>query len=605
MKKLLILTTICFLIYSESQAQEDPVALANVYLEQADQIYKQQKEAIEIAKELYIQAADLDPTNLRANWMAGSLYMETINKDQALTYLLRIQEQKPNYRFDLLYHIGRAYHYGLDFDNALSYYERYKKKVLGDRSYRGMDRVMPQVVSRRILECNNGKEIINKPSQYSIIPIGEEINSVWPDYAPVLNKNGDVMIFTSRRQEDNTSPNVDKDNFYFEDVFISRKVGGKWSPAKNIGPPINTEYHDANIALSADGSRLYLYKDTGAGDIYYSDFDGQNWSEPEFLTSKINSTIYSENSLTETSSPDIVFYTSSRPGNEGGIDIYYCTKDDKGKDWYKSKSLGAVINTPGDEDSPFLAYDGKTLYFSSTGHKGYGGYDIFKSVYDSLTEEWSIPENLGYPVNTPDDEIYFNVSPDQRTGYYASVREGGLGFTDIFMVKYHGDNLDQAKLIAANYGNSNSNSTTVNSGSTNASTPKGSSSINNNEPEYEEYEIKLMDKTHRIFFNSDQSAIEDTHKNELDSIVQMIYKYSFLSIDIAGYASKDGNPRYNLELSNKRALIVLNYLVDQGVDESRIVARGFGSITDEEGEAEEHRRADVRIVSKLRQLKKE
>nr|WP_246202714.1 OmpA family protein [Fulvivirga lutimaris] len=109
-----------------------------------------------------------------------------------------------------------------------------------------------------------------------------------------------------------------------------------------------------------------------------------------------------------------------------------------------------------------------------------------------------------------------------------------------------------------------------------------------------------MDETHRIFFNNDQSAIGDKHRAELDSIVQMIYKYSFLTIDIAGYASKDGNPRYNLELSNKRALIVLNYLVDQGVDESRIVARGFGSITDEEGDAEEHRRADVRIVSKLK-----
>ncbi|MEQ8242755.1 OmpA family protein [Fulvivirga sp.] len=596
MKKLLLSFAImmgCHLALS----QDDPVALANVYLEQADQIYKQQKEAIEIAKELYIQAADLDPTNLRANWMAGSLYLETINKDQALPYLLRILEQKPNYRFDLLYHIGRAYHYGLDFDNALSYYERYKKKVLGDRSYRGTDRVMPQVVSRRILECNNGKDIINKPSQYSIVPIGEEINSVWPDYAPVLNYNGDVMIFTSRRQEDNTSPDVDKDNFYFEDVFISRKVGGKWSPAKNIGPPINTEYHDANIALSPDGNRLYLYKDTGAGDIYFSDFDGQSWSEPEFLTNKINSTIYSENSIAETSSPDMVFYTSSRPGSEGGIDIYYCIKDDKGKDWYKSKSLGPVINTPGDEDSPFLAYDGKTLYFSSTGHKGYGGYDIFKSVYDSLSGEWSIPENLGYPVNTPDDEISFNISPDQRTGYYASVREGGLGFSDIFMVKYHGDNLDQKALIAANY--SKSGSPESNSGT---ATKSGAEKValNDNEPEYDEHEIKLMDETHRIFFNNDQSAIGDKHKAELDSIVQMIYKYSFLNIDIAGYASKDGNPRYNLELSNKRALIVLNYLVDQGVDESRIVARGFGSITDEEGDAEEHRRADVRIVSKLK-----
>ncbi|HNP18976.1 MAG TPA: OmpA family protein [Fulvivirga sp.] len=574
------------------QAQEDSVTLANIYLEQADQIYKLQKEAIEIAKELYVQAASLDPSNLRANWMAGSLYLETINKDKALSYLLKIMELKPKYRFDLLYQIGRAYHYALDFDNALDYYERYQKKVLGDRSYRGKDRVMPQTVARRILECKNAKDIINKPSQYSIVPIGDEINSPWPDYAPVLNKKGDVMIFTSRRQDGNTSPDVDKDNFYFEDVFISKKVNGKWSQAKNIGPPINTPYHDANIALSADGKRLYLYKDTGYGDIYYSDFDGQQWSEPVFLTNKINSSVYSENSVSETSSSDMIFYTSNRPGGEGGIDIYYCIKDDKGE-WYKSKSLGPVINTKGDEDGPFLAYDGKTLYFSSTGHKGYGGYDIFKSVYDSLAGEWGEPENLGYPVNTPDDEFSFNISQDQRTGYYASVREGGLGFTDIFMVRYHGDNLDQADLLADNRN------------SLNEANPKSPSStpdvITKKEPapvKYELHEEKLMAETHRIFFNSSQSEIEPIHRAELDSIVQMVKKYEDLTINIAGYASADGNPRYNLELSNKRALIVLDYLISQGVNENKIVARGYGSITDGGHDPEQNRRADVTIVAR-------
>lgn len=594
MKKLIICITLTVLS-RVLPAQEDPVALANTYLEQADQIYKQQKEAIEIAKELYIQAADLDPSNLRANWMAGSLYLETINKDQALPYLMRILEQKPGYRFDLLYHIGRAYHYALDFDNALEYYQKYKNKVLADRSYRGRDRVMPQEVSRRILECTNGKDIINNPSQYSIEPIGEEINSPWPDYAPVLNRKGDVMIFTSRRQENNTSADVDKDNFYFEDVFISRKSGDKWSYAENIGPPINTKYHDANIYLSADGNRLYLYKDTGYGDVYYSDYVNGSWTEPEFLTNKINSSTYSENSISETSTPDMIFYTSSRPGGEGGIDIYYCIKDDDGE-WYKSKSLGPVINTSGNEDSPFLAYDGKTLYFSSTGHKGYGGYDIFKSVYDSAYGEWSTPINLGYPVNTPDDEISFQISADQRLGYYASIREGGLGFTDIFKVKYHGDNLDQRELIEAMRKDMHKTEEEVEA----VIKAAEASHLAENNITYDEHEVKLMDHTHPIFFNSDQSAIKEQHKAELDSIVQLIHKYNFLNIDISGYASKDGNPRYNLELSNKRALIVLNYLVDQGVDEHRIVAKGYGSVTDDSDNPEMNRRADVRIVSRVK-----
>ena len=587
---------VCWLAFvTFGKAQEDSVALAEEYLQQATQIYSQQKEAIEIAKELFVKAAELDPYNITANWMAGKLYLETINKDQALKYLLRIQEQKPSYRFDIWYQIGRAYHYGLDFDQALEYYKKYEHKVTHDRHYRGRDRVLPEDVRRRIVECNNGKEIINQPARYSVEVLEPGINSVWPDYAPVLNQDETVMIFTSRRQEGNTSADVDKDNFYFEDIFISRKVGGKWSEAENIGEPINTEYHDANIALSADGSRLYLYKDEGRGDIFYSDFVDGEWTEPEFLTNKINSSVYSENSITETSTSDVVFYTSDRPGGAGGIDIYMCIKDDKGR-WYKSKSLGPIINTEFDEDSPFLSYDGKTLYFSSAGHKGYGGYDIFKSVYDSLSGEWSEPENLGYPVNTPDDEIFFRASKDGRVGYYSSVREGGLGFTDIFRVKYYGSGkkMSGSELIAqAKKEKERAEAENSNSQDQQTGIPGLPANVR-----FEEHELQLMDHAHRIYFNASQSAIDEVHREELDSIISLLNKYKVLNINISGFASADGNPRYNLQLSQKRALIVLDYFVAHGIPEERIIAQGFGAVKSEEGaDPEENRRADVTIVA--------
>lgn len=551
-------------------------------MSQAQAIYSQQKEAIEVAKELFVQAADIDPTNIEANWMAGKLYLETINKDRALKYFKRIEAQKLSYRFDIYYWIGRAYHHGLDFENALDYYERYKKKVLGRSTYRGRDRVPLSKVNRRILECNNGKDIIDRPAQYSIVPLGENINSEWPDYAPVINRKEDVMIFTSRRQEGNTSSDVDEDNFYFEDVFIARKKNGSWQQAENIGPPVNTGYHDANIALSADGNRLYLYKDYNMGDIYYSDFNGSEWSEPMYLTNKINSSIYSENSVAETSSPDVILYTSDRPGGEGGIDIYYCAKYDG--EWYKSKSLGDVVNTEYDEDSPFLAADGKTLYFSSSGHKGYGGYDIFKSVYDSAYGEWSEPENLGYPVNTPDDEVYFQVSKDGKRAYFASVREGGLGFTDIFMVKYHGG---KGKTPAALLTDEQHKQIVAD---------EQEKLAQEDQPQFTPEELKLMNQTHKIYFNTDQSSIKEGHAAQLDSIIRLLNKYNVLNIDISGFASADGNPRYNLELSHKRALIVLDYLVSHGLDEDRIIARGYGSL-DESGDPELQRRAELRIVS--------
>lgn len=571
----MVLSAAYFFASMPLHAQDNPVHLAALYLEQANEIYSQQKEAIEIAKSLYVQAADLDTTNTEANWMAGKLYLETINKDKAVDYLLRIEAQQSNYRFDLPYYIGRAFHYGLDFDKALDYYKRYKRQLLNDPRYRGRDRVPLDVINRRILECTNAKDLIGKPAQYSIIPLGENINSVWPDYAPVVNKDETVMIFTSRRQEGNSSPDVDRDNFFFEDVFISRKEGGEWGPAQNIGAPINTEYHDSNIALSADGKRLYLYKDTRMGDVFYSDFDGEQWSAPKFLTDKINSSIYSENSVSETSSEDMMLYTSNRPGGAGGHDIYYCIKDEKGE-WYKSKSLGSAINTKYDEESPFLAHDGKTLYFSSSGHKGYGGYDIFRSVYDSTAEQWSVPENLGYPVNTPDDEIFFQMSEDRRRGYFASIREGGVGFTDIFMIKYHGG-IDSQQISLLE--DKNQDVTTK----------------EKKQQQFAPHELKLMDKSHKIYFNTDQTAIKDEHRVELDSIVGLLNRHAVLSIDIAGFASSDGNPRYNLELSHKRALIVLRYFVSKGIQEERIVARGFGAIT-EDSAPELQRRADVRVV---------
>lgn len=580
MRFFVFLLTLCLWAYLPLFAQEDPVKLSTLYLDQANQIYSQQKQAIEIAKELFVQAADLDTANIEANWMAGKVYLETINKDRAVNYLLRIEAQDPNYRFDLSYYIGRAYHYGLDFDQALDYYKYYKRKLLGDKSYRGRDRVPLDVINRRILECTNAKDIMGKPVQYTVIPLGENINSVWPDYAPVVNRDETVMIFTSRRQDGNSSADVDKDNFYFEDVFISRKEGGKWGPARNIGAPINTEYHDSNIALSADGDRLYLYKDTQMGDIYYSDFESGKWSAPKFLTNKINSSIYSENAVSETSSPDVILYSSNRPGGAGGIDIYYCIKDDKGE-WYKSKSLGSGINTKYDEDSPFLTHDGKTLYFSSSGHKGYGGYDIFRSVYDSAAGEWSPPENLGYPVNTPDDEIFFQMSADGRRGYFASIREGGVGFTDIFMIKYHGDRQQQpATLLVEKQVEIISREL-----------EKETESAN-----FETHELNLMARSHKIYFNTDQTAIKDEHQLALDSIVGLVNKHDVLKIDISGFASPDGNPRYNLELSHKRALIVLDYFVRKGVDEEKIIARGFGAI-DEDTTPELQRRADVRVVN--------
>ena len=418
-----------------AMAQDDPKEVARQFLELGDEIYYEQK-APEVAKEMYIQAAQTDPGSIKANYMAGKTILETINKGQATPYFLKVYELDTDYRFDILYSIARAYQYDLKFNEAINFYNSYLQKVNKEKEYRGEDKVPVSQVRRRIYECENGLEFVNNARNFKITNLGGAINSNSKDYAPVLNADETVLIFTSRRADGNLNENVFDDNFYYEDIFISRKVDGQWSAAKNIGETINTLYFDSNLALSADGKQLYLYKDgdNGDGNIYLSELQGDDtWSEPVPLNNNINSS-YTENSVSISPDGTTLFFTSDRPGSYGGYDIYRCEKDRRGE-WGKVTNLGQVINTPYNEEGVFIGHDGKTLYFSSRGHKGMGGYDIFKSTYDEEKQAWGEPVNLGYPINTPDDDIYFVTTKDETSGYYATVRNDGVGYLDLYKVE--------------------------------------------------------------------------------------------------------------------------------------------------------------------------
>lgn len=405
---------------------------AEEYLLQAELIMEATK-AMDEARDLLVTAANLDPENLKANFEAGYMHIHTIGKDLGVKYLMRVYDIDPNYRFDLEYWIARSYQYGLEFDKAIDFYNRYKEKLAKRPNYQGKDRIVAAAVDRGIFECENGKQYVASPANYSIVNIGSEINSEMDDYAPVFNENEDEIVFTSRRRDGNLNADVFEDNKPYEDIFVSKKVNGKWSPAENIGTVINNAYHNSDVALSADGNTLFIYTDDGGGDILYSERQTNGtWGEPKPLPGIINSS-YEEKSISISKDEKTLYFSSNRPGGFGGLDIYKATKDLKGE-WSIVKSLGSKINTEFDDDGPFIDYDGKTLYFSSKGRKGMGGFDIYKSVFDASTNEWSEPENLGYPINTPDNDIYYVSTSGGKRAYYSSVREDGLGYDDIYMI---------------------------------------------------------------------------------------------------------------------------------------------------------------------------
>jgi outer membrane protein OmpA-like peptidoglycan-associated protein len=429
--RVLIFLTVFFIAFTTHGQDQDPEQ-AKQYMEVAEGMIEGSM-AFDDIREVMVRAADLDTSFIKANYEAGDLHLRTIGKDLAVKYFLRVYRQDPDYKFDIEYKIGRSYQLGLEFDRAIEYYNRYKEKLKKKSNYQGKDKVSETAVDRSLFECENGKEYVSSPGNFSIVNIGREINSEFEDYAPVLNAKEEEIVFTSRRREDNLNENVADDNKPYEDIYIATKQGGTWTRAANIGVPVNTPYHGSNLALSKDGNTLFIYKDDNGGDIYFSERgDNNTWSEPQPLPGIINSS-YEEKSITISADEKSLYFSSDRPGGFGGLDIYRATLDSKGT-WSNVKNLGPTINTEYDEDGPFIDTTGTNLYFSSRGHKGMGGHDIFRSELNTQNNEWGEPINLGYPINTPDEDIYFVSSVDGIRAYYSSVREDGMGYTDIYVI---------------------------------------------------------------------------------------------------------------------------------------------------------------------------
>src|SRR5690606_5409214 len=198
---------------------------------------------------------------------------------------------------------------------------------------------------------------------------------------PVLNANEDEIVFTSRRRDGNLNENVDTDNKPFEDIFISKKVNGAWQPAENIGAPVNSEYHDSNLALSADGQTLFIYKTDNGGDIYFSNRnDNGSWSAPVPLPGIINSS-FEEKSISISPDEKTLYFSSNRPGGFGWLLLCSSGLNDRGE-WSNVQRLGPKINTTDEDDCRFNEDDKKSLYFSSKGRRGMGWFDVYRTIFD-------------------------------------------------------------------------------------------------------------------------------------------------------------------------------------------------------------------------------
>jgi tetratricopeptide (TPR) repeat protein len=425
MKRVPLLFIILSVFFAKSSSQTRLENRNKFFQAEGFVLYEEYKEALP----LYLQLAEIKPDNSNYKYRIGQCLINMPGrKQEAIKYLedavkninLKYKEgryKETNAPYDAYYYLANAYRINNELIKALDTYELFKRN-LDPEVYD------TAVVNLQIVSCRNALELMKIPIYIKKENLGNLINNRFSDFNPVVSEDESVMVYNKAEQ--------------FQDVlYFSKKVNGKWSAPVNIIPDLGLGFDEKNYAtsLSTDGRELYVYR-PGAdydGNIYVTKRNNNDtWSNLIKLNDNIN-TKYWESHATISHDGKKLFFTSNRKGSYGGLDIYVSERDSI-SDWGPAKNIGPVINTVYNEESPFLGKDDKTLFFSSRGHFNLGGYDIF---YTTLLDngEWSVPLNVGYPLNSTDDDVFFDPVNDGYQAYYAIDDSGSYGLQDIYRIE--------------------------------------------------------------------------------------------------------------------------------------------------------------------------
>jgi outer membrane protein OmpA-like peptidoglycan-associated protein len=378
----------------------------------------------------YDQVILFSPLNPEINFRLGICYFNSIAPKRSLPYFQKA-EKLGHHPDSMEYYLGRSYHFNMKLDTAIMYYRRFLSKMeKGDGTHQNL----VDNTEKHIQHCRNAREILKNKLELRIENVGEPINTHYAEYVPLTTANEKGMFFTSRRPN-TTGGGVDENGFFLEDVYYSKKEGEDWgTPTNNL--PFNTRGHDACVGFSPDGKNIFIYRSVNGGDLFISENKNGNWTSPTPIKGSVN-TEHWESSASMTSDGKLLYFSSDKPGGIGGSDIYVAKRLESGE-WGEVKNLGSIINTEEDEDAPIIHSDGKTLFFSSRGNLTMGGFDVFSSTILKDSNEWTLPKNIGYPVNTPGDDIYFSLVADGSRGFFSSYRDDSFGEKDIYVIKRPG-----------------------------------------------------------------------------------------------------------------------------------------------------------------------
>lgn len=600
------------------------------------------QEALPLYQKLY----KLDSTNSNIHYRLGQCYLNISGKKQmAIPFLeMAAQSISPKYvegsyretkaPLNALFYLGQAYMINMELSKALNAFTQFRENLNVGDIY-NLD-----YVNQQIKACQTAASFLEKPlnikkERFVLLP-GRNVSISYP----VFSGDRQSLVFTV------------KEKFYTA-LYHSVKTNGEWGTPSNITLDLGVEGEVYSTSLNHDGTKLLIFiNDMGSGNIYISTLEGGKWQLAKKFQGDINSRDW-ETFASYSADDKYILFTSNRKGGVGGLDIYI-SELLPGDKVSPPSNLGEIINTPYNEESPILSPDGNTLYFASQGHNSMGGYDIFYSKRIP-NGQWSNPVNIGYPINTPDDE-YFYFPFDSSTAVMPLASNGESPYNELYQisinpappVRYVGldgsiyltDNSDiqsaDVKIIITSDSILNIRDTIVPSKIgkfTCTLTPgtyrvEAASNFYSMEPvhlyiprnfnqEVYPLELKLQPKMvaegaviklQNILFDFDSYALTREAKFELEKVFNLMAENPSLYIEVTGHTDSKGSPIYNLKLSAKRASAVVDYLVAKGIDERRFIVRGLESLenlatntnpdgSDNPAGRQFNRRASIRIFN--------
>ena len=612
----ILLLLVCSILQTEVKAQK---MKAKEFYEQGKIQYDEG--IYPKAIELFSKAVKDDPKYADAWNSLGNSYYYNNQFKEAIEAFASLEKVDPAYWAWFHYLCGQSYEALNKPDEAINSYKSFILKYP-----QTPDRILFHHQAKfRIAAMEGSKELMKLPgTMKEPVNLGLPINSISDEYMPQITPTGSRLYFTSVRKGGFDAPDPDNPLWFGEDLYYVDMQGDKWGNPVLLPEPINSYKNDATSTFSGDGQTLIYVKcgqeeGIGSCDLYISQLEGDVWSKPVNLGNVVNSEDWDSQPSISADGTRIIF-SSDRDGGYGGSDLFLIEKNQFG-DWGVPSNLGPIINTPFTEKSPYIAADGKTLYFSSYGHPGYGKADIYKSVFEN--NKWSQPVNLGRPLNSDGDDNYFTISASGNNAYFASTRSGGNGEYDLYEIEIPEsmrpqptvivsgivtnaktneptgawvlvEDLGSGELIATNKSNSKTGEYLI-------VLPAGRNygvsankdgfffySQNFDLPEEVKYQeikkdiaLKPIEKgtkvvLNNIFFETGKAELKPESYVELSKAVDLLRNNKTMVVEIGGHTDNVGSDDANMKLSHARARSVRDYMVNAGIASERMQAKGYG-----------------------------